>query len=248
MKQLLNWMGASDDAINKIALEALKIESDEKALAAVALPTFEDKPMPEDSVLLSEETVNDKTIPAIEYIYNRGLKLSSYTFYVSDSLPDRLIVPFMFEGRVVGYTARKLKDGKPKYLSEQTPGYVFNLDNQRWESPYVIVTEGPFDAITLGGVAVLGADIMDKQALLINRLNKKVILLPDRDAPGKRTVEQAIEQGWSVSFPNWDQDVKDANEAMLKYGSMYTMYSVMSNIESTELKIRLRMKKWFSEE
>jgi hypothetical protein len=248
MKQLLSWMGANDDAINKIALEALKIESDEKELAAVSLPVFEDKPLPEDSVLLTEQTVNEQTIPAIEYIYSRGLTLDSYTFYVSESLPDRLIVPFKFEDRVVGYTARKLKDGKPKYLSEQTPGYVFNLDSQKWTAPYVIVVEGPFDAIALGGVAILGAEIMDKQALLINRLGKKVVLLPDRDSSGKRTVEQAIELGWAVSFPNWDQNIKDANDALLKYGSMYTTYSVMAGIETTELKIRLRMKKWFSED
>ena len=43
---------------------------------------------------------------------------------------DRLIVPFYSKKQIVGYTCRKVKEGKPKYVSEQQPGYVFNLDAQ----------------------------------------------------------------------------------------------------------------------
>jgi hypothetical protein len=247
MKQLLAWLGVPDDAVTKLALEALKIESNQAASEMVALPVLDTKSLPTDSIRLTVDTdIDEWMIPAIEYIYSRGLTLNDYNFYVSEKeIQDRLIIPFYFEDRVVGYTARKLGEGKPKYLSEQTPGYVFNLDQQAADSKYVIVVEGPIDAISIGGVAILGADIMDKQSMLINRLGKQVIVLPDRDTDGSRTVNRAVELGWGVSMPEWDLDIKDANDAVRRYGRLYTIWSIIHSHEVNELKIQLRMKKWF---
>lgn len=248
MRNLLSWMGANDDVISKLSIEALKIESDQQYIESISLPDLVDKPLPEDSVLLSADTINEQTIPAIEYVYSRGLTLDDYKFYVSDELKDRIIIPFYYEGRVVGYTARKLTDGKPKYLSEQTPGYVFNLDAQHYTQKYVIVCEGPVDALSIGGVALLGADIMDKQAMFINRLQLTPIVVPDRDKDGQRTVEHAIENKWAVSMPDWGPGVKDVNDAVLKYGKLYTLYLIMKHAEQYDLKIKLRAKQWFLEE
>ncbi len=248
MRNLLSWMGANDDVISKLSIEALKIESDQQYIESISLPDLVDKPLPKDSILLSADTVNDQTIPAIQYVYSRGLTLDDYKFYVSDELKDRIIIPFYYEGRVVGYTARKLTDGKPKYLSEQTPGYVFNLDAQHYSQKYVIVCEGPVDALSIGGVALLGADIMDKQAMFINRLQLTPIVVPDRDKDGQRTVEHAIENKWAVSMPEWGEGVKDVNDAVLKYGKLYTLYLIMKHAEQYDLKIKLRAKQWFLEE
>ena len=247
MRNLLSWLGASDDIISKLALEALKVESEQKEIEEVSIPEFVDRPLPNDAILLSSKgPVEEWMIPAIEYVYSRGLTLDDYSFYVSEhDLKDRLIVPFLYENRIVGYTARKLSEGKPKYISEQTPGYVFNVDAQNNQRPIVIVVEGPLDALSIGGVALLGAEIMDKQALLINRLGKKVILVPDRDKDGERTLEQAINLGWHVSMPEWDKSIKDTNDAVRKYGKLFTLYSIIDAAESYELKLRLRAKTWF---
>jgi hypothetical protein len=247
MRNLLSWFGAPDDVITKLSLEALRIEQDSKILEAITIPSFENKSLPKDSVKLdSTVEITEYTARALEYIYNeRCLSVDDYDFYWSPEYSDRVIVPFIYQGRIVGYTARKLVDGKPKYISDQTPGYVFNIDNQeRSDREIVIVTEGPFDAISIDGVAILGADIMDKQALIISRLGKKVVVLPDRDADGARTVAQALDLGWSVSFPNWSQDIKDANAAVVKYGKLWTLRSIIDGIEDNALKIKLRMKKW----
>lgn len=246
MRQLLSWMGASDDVINKLALEALKVEADLQEIEAITLPSFESRFLPKNSIRLSEHTITEETIPAIEYIYSRGLTIDDFEFYVSPDLKDRLIIPFYYDRKLVGFTARKLTPGKPKYYSEQTPGYVFNLDNQRWHNKYVIVTEGPFDAISINGVALLGAEIMEKQALLINNLQKQVIVLPDRDKEGSRTIQQAITNNWAVSMPDWDETVKDANDAINKYGKLYTLSSIINSAETYELKIKLKEKKWLS--
>lgn len=248
MRNLLSWLGAPDDVITKLSFEALKVEADQNALEAITIPSFEDRALPADAIRLTPTTAfEDWMFPAVEYIYSRGLTLDDYEFYVSEKdLKDRIIIPYKYQGRTVGYTARKLTDGKPKYLSEQTPGYVFNLDPQTWNRKFVIAVEGPMDALSISGVALLGADIMEKQALLINSLQKPVIVVPDRDKDGLRTVEQAIALGWSVSMPEWDQDIKDTNDAMRRYGRLYTLLSIINSTENYELKIRLRAKQWFN--
>jgi hypothetical protein len=247
MKQFLQWCGAPDDAITKISLEALKVEGEQKTLEAVSLPTLPDKELPQDCQTLEHALTTDpeRVIAVAEYILSRGFDIRGDWMW-SPELPDRLIIPFRFEGRIVGYTGRKVTEGKPKYLSEQTPGYVFNLDAQNNDRPVVLIAEGPLDALSIGGVAILGADIMDKQAMLINRLGKQPIVIPDRDYDGQRTVERAIELGWGVSMPNWADGVKDCNDALRQHGELWTARLIMASAETNELKIRLRAKQWFN--
>lgn len=252
MRQLLLWLGVADDVVNKMALEAMKLESDQQAQIAVALPDLVDKDLPEGSLTLAEwitadlQSANELLAPVAEYVASRGFDPMSSDFYWTplQGYAERVIIPFRYEGRTVGYTARRIDAGKPKYLSDQTPGYVFNLDRQcRQGQRLVFVVEGPMDALSIDAVAILGADIMDKQALLIKRLGLEPVVIPDRDADGMRTVEQAIQRNWAVSMPNW-QGCKDVNDAVRKYGRLATVASIVANTETSELKIRLRAKNW----
>ena len=255
MRQLLSWMGAPDDVINKITLEALKIQSDETALEAVSIPKFEDKPLPEGSLKINEWIENISRLPpdlraqfdtVVEYIWFRKLDpMADFYWCPMHGLADRLIIPFRLDGRIVGHTARKVTEGKPKYISDQTPGYVFNLDRQTQDKEFVLVVEGPVDALSIDAVAILGAEIMDKQAMQINRLGRKVIVVPDRDADGKRTVEHAIANRYSVSMPSWPEGIKDVNDAVKKLGRLQTLYKIVSETDDTELKIKLKAKQWF---
>ena len=81
---------------------------------------------------------------------------------------------------------------------------------------------------------------------MLNSLGKHVIVVPDRDEAGQKLVHDSIEAGWSVSMPEWSQDVKDVNDAVRKYGRLYTLYTIVKNAEESQLKIKLRMKKWFA--
>ena len=257
MRHLLQWFGAPDDVINKLSFEAMKIESDSKALEAVSLPKFENKPLPEGSLKISEwlenlqhlpEDLKEKFNAVVDYIWSRKLDpLDDFYWCPLQGFTERLIIPFRFEGTIVGHTARKVTEGKPKYISDQTPGYVFNLDKQSQDKEFVIVVEGPMDALSIDAVAILGAEIMDKQALLINRLNRQIIVVPDRDADGARTVEQAIKNRYNVSMPEWPAGIKDVNDAVRELGKLYTLYKIVSEAESSDLKIQLRAKKWFKE-
>jgi hypothetical protein len=146
----------------------------------------------------------------------------------------------------VGWTARTITaDKKPKYLTETQPGFVYGLDEQSYNKVFAIVCEGQVDAIHVEGCALGGSEINDAQALLINKLNKDILVVPDRDKAGSKLVEQAIERGWGISMPEWSQDVNDIGDAVDKYGRLYTLYSIASAAETSPLKIRLRAKKWF---
>ena len=116
------------------------------------------------------------------------------------------------------------------------------MDAQHWNRKFVIVTEGPFDAITVSGVSILGSEINETQKDCINGLNRQVIVVPDRDASGQKLVDQAIEFGWSVAFPEWDKTVGDVAEAVLKYGRLFTIQSILKTTESSKLKIDLKRK------
>ena len=69
--------------------------------------------------------------------------------------------------------------------------------------------------------------------------------MPDRDKAGSKLVEQAIDYGWSVSMPDWNQDMVDVGDAVSKYGRLYALHSIVTWAEESALKIRLRAKKWF---
>jgi DNA primase len=124
---------------------------------------------------------------------------------------------------------------------------VFNLDAQHDNRKFVICCEGPFDAISINGCALLGAEIKDSQNWLLKQLGKELVLVPDRDHEGPRTVEQAIEYGWSVSMPDWPEGIKDVNDAVIKLGKLAALWAILNARESNALKIRLRAKTWFKD-
>jgi hypothetical protein len=252
-KKLFRWLGVADDAITKCSLEALRIEEDSSYQSTrSATPTFIDKALPLGSQLIRNLLDNppDELLPVLEYMVGRGLYPNDYNFYWTeeDGFQNRLIIPFYLQGRIVGYTARKITAGKPKYISEQQPGYVFNLDQQTHDRKYVLAVEGPIDAICIDGIAVMSAEISEHQRALISQLQREVIVVPDRDDAGFRLVEKALEYGWSVSFPGWADGIKDVNDATQYYGRLYTLYSIISSKESNNLKIQLKARKWFKKE
>jgi hypothetical protein len=255
LKTLMKWLGASDDDINRMVFDAMRTKASgvEGESGQPEYKKFEKKELPEGSLMISDWLAADLDDAALEnqlsdlvqYVIKRGFDPLSKTFYWSptDGFLDRVIIPFTFKGETVGWTARKIKEGKPKYLSDQNPNYVFNLDAVTHEQNYVFVCEGPFDALAVNGVALLHNDISDQQAQLINKLGKTVIVIPDRDAAGMAVINRAIELDWAVAFPTWDDDVKDAAAAVEKYGSLFVSIDAISTSVAGTIKINLYKKK-----
>jgi len=254
-KKLLEWLNTPDNEITKLALDVMRSnEGVEVQQHKVELPEFSTVQLPEDAVRIADipdYNENNKYfkyfLDVITYMSQRNLILDDIDYYWSPTLAyrDRLIIPFYYEGRIVGYTARTVGESKSKYLTTMQPGYVFNLDEQGPNKVFTILCEGQIDALHIEGCAIGGSEIGDAQALLLNRLNKDIYVVPDRDKAGSKLVEQAIDRGWHVSMPEWDQDINDIGDAVAKYGRLYTLYSIASAAESSPLKIRLRAKKWF---
>jgi hypothetical protein len=249
-RKLLKWLNVSDDIISKCSLEALRIEEiDGYQGERSSLITFSDRAMPRgaEPVTTFLDQVPDELVPVLEYIHSRKLYLEDYNFHWTpeDGFNNRLIIPFYYQGRCVGYTARKITEGKPKYISEQQPGYVFNLDAQNKDRHYVFVVEGPIDAITIDGVALTSADVNQTQRTLIENLGKQIVVVPDRDSAGYRLVEQALEFGWGLSFPEWPDGIKDVNDAQQQLGRLAALYLIVQGIETNNLKQQLRARAWF---
>jgi hypothetical protein len=254
LKNLMKWLGAPDDDVNRMIFEAMRIEAgDTSNDNTVELKKFTKKELPPNSLILSDwidadlnSDTETKIAEVVQYIINRGFDPLDKNFFWSpeSGFADRVIIPFTFEGEIVGWTARKIREGKPKYLSDQHPTYVFNLDSITKNQKYVFVVEGPFDALAINGVALLHNDISEHQAALINRLGKRVIVIPDRDSSGLEVVKKAIDLDWEVAFPNWDMSIKDVAEAVEKYGDLFVITDIINTSIAGNIKISLYLKKF----
>jgi len=253
-QSLCRWLGGSEDDIKQLIFEALKTESPEyEHKIEEAKVAFEPKELPEDSKTLWEwacdpmsltEDLRQNLIDTIQYVINRGFDPNSKQLYWSPAAGynERVIIAFTYEDKIVGSTARKIKDGKPKYLSDQHPHFVFNVDEQKEEQKYVFVCEGPFDALAMGGVALLTNDIAEQQERIINSLGSEVIVIPDQDEAGLMLIKRAMECDWAVAFPNWDSDVKDCADAVQRYGRLFVTVDAIKTAQKGEIKLTMALK------
>jgi hypothetical protein len=153
-----------------------------------------------------------------------------------------VVIPFTHDNKIVGYTCRFLDDRQPKFISDSQPGYVFGVDLQHSDWQHVIVTEGIFDALSIGGVAVMHNTISDAQVRLIRSLDKSITVVPDQDKAGVELIDRAVELGWAVSIPNWPEGCKDVNDAVIKLGRLGALLTIMQSRETSRIKIELRKK------
>ena len=239
-RKLLSWMNVPQEEIERINLESLKHKSIEgllgerqEVMQRLQSIEFEDRDLPADTQPLNE--------PAEEYLRKRCAP-SDYPFLYKTMPRPGIVIPFTHDNQVVGHTTRFLDDRMPKYIQDIQPGYVFGTDLQGANWRCVIVVEGVFDALSINGLAVLHADVNDAQVRLIRSLDREVIVVPDQDEAGMRLVDRAVELGWAVSIPAWPADVKDANDAVIRWGKVATLITIMQARETSRIKIELRKK------
>jgi hypothetical protein len=252
MKTLSRWLGAGEDTIKELVFEALKTEGDEyRPEQHQPKIEFTDKELPEGSMSLldwvNSEYFKDISLEleaVISYVVSRGHDPFDGNFYWSPSsgYENRVIIPFRWQGRVVGNTARKIVQGKPKYLSDHHSHFVFNFDQQSEDQKYTFVCEGPFDALSIGGVALLTNDVADQQARIITSLGNEVIVIPDQDRSGLVLFDRASELNWAVAMPTWDDDVKDVAEAVQRYGKLFVVVDAIKTAQRGAIKINMARK------
>jgi hypothetical protein len=245
-KQLLSWCGMDPDDINKYSLESLqhrdlldfvKVKREKKKVK------FKEMTLPEAELI----DVNDPRHQIfVEYLHKRSIDISRYPYMCTpDEIgrnSNRIIIPFTFENKIVGHTSRFLDDRKPKFISEQQSGYLFGYDLQKPEWQVCIVTEGIFDALSIDGCALTTNGISEEQAELLRRLNRKIIVVPDQDKSGMDVINRALDLGFHVSIPNWEPGVKDTNDAVVKYGKVATLLSILQSATNSKIKLEVKRK------
>jgi hypothetical protein len=210
------------------------------------------KPMelPQDSMRITEWLEHGLDDPQFLKVVNYALTRRIYDldqFYWcpdrTHNLNQRLIIPYYYRRNIVGFTSRLCYDTDdktiPKYYQQCPMDFVYNLDPQQgWARKYVLVNEGVLDAWSVDGISTLG-EIGQAKVDIINRLQKQVIVCPDRDKSGGDLVDAAIENNWAVAFPRWPSDIKDAAKASEVYGRLLTTHSIISTAVSGKEKIQL---------
>jgi len=259
LKKLMMYLGAEESDIQRLQLELM--QQDELAQVLIKRqnrnrPVVIDWPemdLPECALPIPMiSKFSDNIVQGMTYLVDRGFDPMDGNFWFTESrqpaiMNKRVIIPFTYKDKIVGYTARWIgttPDGMPKYYNKQPPkNFVYGLDNQTSDKDIVIVTEGIMDAIVTDGIAIGSNNINDDQANIIDSLQKTVILLPDADKAGARAVNTALDRGWSVSFPEWD-GCKDAGDAQVKYGKLFTVRSIIDSAISNPTKIQLMTQRY----
>lgn len=249
-KLFLEKLGVPEVEINALNLESLRHRSihgilDDRTKVAnelmnVRFDEFDDFP-PASEVVTEEHPfywkyLRDRKVPedfpAMTTIRTDGIHW----------VRPHVTIPFTYDNKIVGWTARFLDHKQPKYINHSQPGYVFGTDQQRDSWQYAIVVEGIFDALCIDGLALMHNTVSDLQARLIRNLGKEIIVVPDQDKAGLELIDKALELGWAVSIPEWGPDVKDVNDAVVKFGKLATLLMIIQSKEVSKIKIELRKK------
>lgn len=246
-RKLLSWMGIDDQQIQRWNLESLQKKDlieyvkvkKEKFKAG-----FKEHQLPEGQLI---DVNNSEHKMYVDYLLSRKINPNDYPFLVTPNdegrMSTRIVIPYTFNNKIVGNTSRFLDNRTPKYLNEQQPGYVFGYDFQKKDYEVCVLVEGIFDALSINGCALMHNDISEDQAMLLSNLNRHIIFVPDRDETGLKVCDRALELGYSVSIPPWEDDVKDVNDAVVKYGKLPTLLSILQNATKSKVKIEMQRRK-----
>ena len=249
-RKLLSWIGVPDRDIELLNLESLRHRNihgilNERqqlwnTLSDVKFIEFDDLPPFAEPVTLEHQLQWNylrsrhvpEDFPVLTAIQNDGVHWTR----------PQVIIPFTYNNVMVGWTARMLDGKSPKYISHSQPGYVFGTELQPDDWQHVLVMEGIFDALSIGGLAVMHNTVSDAQARLIRALGREITVVPDQDRAGLELIDRAVELGWAVSIPDWPKDCKDVNDAVIKLGRLGALLTIMQSRETSKIKIELRKK------
>ena len=123
-----------------------------------------------------------------------------------DKFWNRVMFPILDKNsKVIAFGGRVMGDGEPKYLNsnetlifdKSSNLYGFYLA-RRSRKDYMLLCEGYMDVIALhqagfdNAVASLGTALTEKQAALIARCTKRVVITYDSDGAGRKAANRAI--------------------------------------------------------
>ena len=128
--------------------------------------------------------------------------------YGKDMFRDRMMIPFIdTTGNIIGFTARIVGKGEPKYLNTKDTilfnksRFIFGLSNAKEairHNGFVVIVEGNMDVISSHqagvkeAVATSGTAMTEQQLKALSNLTSDIRLAYDGDEAGVKATERAI--------------------------------------------------------
>lgn len=255
--QWLKWLDISQKDLNDLLLMVREYNESNtsQTIDKPIIKKREIRQIPSEYKSIQQSLYNNdksKTLQTVvQYLYQRNPRLLEWSELYWAENRNNFLIPCKEYGEIVGYSLRSLNDDSAsKYLHYIPQGYVFNYDNLLKERKYEILVEGQLDALAINGVAYLSSTLTPDRLKRIQSFanDKELIICPDRDNAGKKIVRQVLDENlpFSIAFPNWIKGIKDCEEAVQKYGRLYTIYSIIASKESNKDLIKMKSMKWFS--
>lgn len=188
----------------------------------------------EEVTLESFESPSESIVRAWNFLYGRklfNLNTQDSKYYISntDRYANRVIIPFEEDGELYYFQARTLVDASPKYLNPMEgwakPSHILYPFDR--DADFVVVCEGPLDAISLQNQGVnatctMGCSISDIQMeILKNEFTGKIIIGYDNDSAGQHGINKfdylrRIKRMADIYICHPPSEVKDWNDAHMK--------------------------------
>ena len=253
MRELLLSVGVPEQKVKELQFQAIKEQDNQQQVTGLSKWTldFKEVALPKDAKpieeVISQSNPPDDAVYVYKYMIDRGLDFHKNFYWSPDpymKINQRLLLPFYYNQKIVGYTGRLINkiENVPKYYSSVQPNYLYNIDKLFEDRVYTVIVEGVFDALAINGISSLGNKLTQAQIDLLNRLETKIFVCPDKDKSGGHLVDIATENNWAVSYPQWDSNIKDTAEAVTKYGRLYTLQSIIKSATLNNAKIQVMKK------
>ncbi len=161
--------------------------------------------------------------------------------FKGDMFRGRMMVPFIeTDGKVIGYTARILDKGEPKYLNTSETilfnksRYIFGLYQAKEairRNGFVVIVEGNMDVISSHqagvkeAVATSGTAMTENHLKILSRLTNDIRLAYDGDEAGVKATERAVKMagdlGINLTVISDYQGAKDPDELIQRGAELW---------------------------
>ena len=189
----------------------------------------------------SVDSENKKEVDAWNFLFSRALfslnEEEQEPFYLctEGKFADRIIIPFKADDVVFYFQARALYDQSPKYLNPSTeiapkPSDILYPYDE--EEDYLVVCEGPLDALALqrkgiNATATIGSSVSPRQAEILSTFRGKIILGYDNDEAGQRGIDKFDRTRKEMRMTGFEvcpppSGYKDWNEAHIAGEDMFS--------------------------
>lgn len=172
----------------------------------------------------------DQQQPLIEYLTSRCVDAHQHSFYFSTGprFKNRVIIPFYRNGQLIYWQARSI-DAHEKKRWDNSPmnrtAVMYNMDALAGSSAApLLVTEGVFDAMMFGGVALCGSKLNDSKIALLRTSRRELVFVVDKDSNGRSLAQAALANGWSIAFV--PPGCRDLNHSVQRLGRAWTAYYI----------------------